>query len=355
MNHSNHFPILPKSVHIWLPTTGIFTCLLLLIIANFVNNGILFGNLELYSILREGWLILIQVIATLYFIYYSTQYFDKKFGDQFSAKRYFYETIFIVIIGFLINRFFLFLFLSLIVIPEDNIQQLNTRLGNLLLVSQVMVLLIYILLTGFRILKNFQQKQIEIFKLQKEFTQTEFEALKNQLNPHFLFNSLSVLTSLVYADANQAERFIEKLSATYRYLLDQREKEAIHISAELSFLESYQYLIEQRFGNKLIINKNVNDSFKNAYLLPHTFLIILEYIIGSNSMSSSQPLKIEIIGNHQFLWVNYHQQSKSLQQEKLLEQFKSLQNSYEQSGNKIMISQDEFSQKKSIRIPLIAI
>ncbi len=355
MNQFRFSTIFPKSIHIWLPIIGIFSCLLLLSLANFVNNGVLLRNLDLYSILREGWLILIQVITTLYFVYYSIQYFDKKFGIQFSVKRYFYEIIFVVLMAFLINRIFLNLFLWIIVIPGMDSDVLNTRLHNLLIVSQVLVLLIYTLLTGFRIIKSLQQKQIEILKLQKEFTQTEFEALKNQLNPHFLFNSLSVLTSLVYSDANKAEKFIEKLSATYRYLLDQREKEAVHISEELHFLENYEYLITQRFGDKLKITKDFQNPSQNYYLLPHTFLIILEYILGTNTMSLAKPLTIEINCNNQFLLFRYTLQSKTLQHRQLMEQFQSLQNSYRDSGSEIFITTDEFLQQVLIKIPLIIV
>jgi sensor histidine kinase YesM len=276
-------------------------------------------------------------------------------GIKFSVKRYAYEIVCVIVGGFLINRFFLYLFITLIVASEPDVQELNQRLRNLLIISQVLVLLIYILLTGFRIIKSLQQKQLEILKLQKAFTQTQFEAIKNQLNPHFLFNSLSVLTSLVYVDANKAETFIDKLSGTYRYLLDQREKEAVHISEEITFLENYEYLVEQRFGSKIRIIKDLYPHPHNHYLLPHTFLVVLEYIIGNNTMSASNPLTIEISFKNSFLFFRYVQQKKPLQHAQLKEQFASLDNSYRQSGNEITITKDDFLQQQSIRIPLISI
>lgn len=353
MNTSRNRPLFNNSIHFWLPASGFSIFLILLILANYVNTGLFLSNWHLTSLIREGWLILIQVIAALYFVYYAILYFDKKMGIEFSVKRYAYEIVCVIVGGFLINRFFLYLFITLIVVPEPDVQEINQRLRNLLIISQVLVLLIYILLTGFRIIKSLQQKQLEILKLQKAFTQTQFEAIKNQLNPHFLFNSLSVLTSLVYADANKAETFIDKLSGTYRYLLDQKEKEAVHISEEITFLENYEYLVEQRFGSKLRIVKDLYPP--NHYLLPHTFLVVLEYIIGSNSMSASNPLTIEISFKNSFLFFRYVQQIKALQHAQLKEQFASLQNSYRQSGNEITITQDDFLQQQSIRIPLISL
>lgn len=344
-----------KSIHLWLPVTGLFISFILLIQANFVNNGILLSNLTFKDVLRELWLILVQVIITLYFVYYLIRYFDKRMGRDFSANRYIIEIVFVVFVCYLINSFFVYLFLKIIVFPELEIRELNWRLHNLLIISQVSVLLIYISLTGFRILKRLQQKQLEIIKLQKEFTETQFDAIKNQLNPHFLFNSLSVLTSLVYDDANKAENFIEKLSGTYRYLLDQREKEAVHISEELEFLKGYVFLVGQRFGNKLIISEEVHYYPHNFYLLPHTLLVILEYIIGSNSMSSANPLKIIISNNNQFLFFRFRQNQKILQQVQVQEQFKNLRERYRESGHEITISKDDFLQQISIMIPLICI
>lgn len=355
MTTSKHFSLLPKSIHFWLPVTGLAICFLLLSLANFVNTGSFISYWDLNGLLREGWLILMQVTTALYFVYYAIQYFDKRMGTGFSVKRYAYEIIFVVLIGFLINRLFIYLFTAFIVIPEPDMGEINRRLHNLLIISQVLVLLIYILLTGFRMIKSLQVKQLEILKLQKEFTQTQFEAVKNQLNPHFLFNSLSVLTSLVHADAHKAEKFIEKLSGTYRYLLDQREKEAVHISEEIAFLENYAFLIGQRFGNKLMIKKDLNLQTENYFLLPHTFLVVLEYIIGTNSMSAEKPLQIDINIAHQSLFFRYAAQPKTLQHPQLLEQLESLQNSYLVAGNKITISQDDFLQQVSIRIPLIVI
>ncbi len=343
-----------KSPHLWLPLIGVAILGILLLLLSYVNSGSFVFRWNYLALIREGRLILLQMIITIYFVYYTIRYFDKKYVQAFSIKRYIYEIVLVALVGFVINQVFHFLFIKFVVVPEANEEELTVKLHNLLLVSQTLVLIIYILITGFRILKNLQKKQMELLKLQKEFAQTQFEALKNQLNPHFLFNSLSVLTSLVYSDAGKAETFIEKLSKTYRYLLDQREKEAVDIGSEVAFLGNFEYLIQQRYGNKVIIKKEIPDRINNLFLLPHTMLIVFEYIIGSNTMSAAKPLQVEITVKNNFLLIRYSHQPKELPAKHLLDQFKSLLENYNRVNKEILVSIDEFSQQQIIRIPLLS-
>lgn len=342
-----------KNPHFWLLLTSVAIFFILLVLLSFINYGSFFYAFSIASILREGNLILMQMIATIYFIYYTIKYFDKKYGDEFLIKRYVYEIFFIAVFGFAINQFFNYLFVKWVVVPEEDMKALNQKIHSLVIVSQVLILIAYILLTGFRILKNLQQKQLVLLKLQKEFAQTQFEALKNQLNPHFLFNSLSVLTSLVYADADKAEKFIDKLSKTYRYLLDQREKEAVHILSEIEFLNNFEYLIEQRYGSKIIIKKQVPERMNNLFLLPHTMLIIFEFIIASNTMSATKPLIVDVALKNNYLLIRYSNQPKELPTAHLQDQFASLLYNYHQANKEITLFSDEFSQQQIIRIPLI--
>jgi LytS/YehU family sensor histidine kinase len=164
-----------------------------------------------------------------------------------------------------------------------------------------------------------------------------------------------VLTSLVYADADKAEQFIDKLSKTYRYLLDQREKEAVHISCEIDFLKNFEFLITTRYENKIIIKKDLPGNLENLFLLPHTMLIVFEFIIGSNTMSRAKPLLIEVILKNNFLLIRNSNQSKELPALHLREQFAALLNNYKQANKEISLSTDEFTQQQIIRIPLITI
>lgn len=344
-----------KSLHLWLPIVGLVILIALFITISYVNSGRFFTREQIPAMISEGWIILIQMIVMMYFVYYAIRYFDKMFGNGFSIKRYVYEILFITIAGFVINHFFNSLFIKSVLKPEEDMAALTTKLHNLLIVSQILILIAYILITGFRILNDLHQRQLKLLQLQKEFAQTQFEALKNQLNPHFLFNSLSVLTSLVYSNVDKAEKFIDKLSKTYRYLLDQHEKAAVHISNEIEFLNNFEYLIEQRYGKKIIIKKEIPEKADNLFLLPHTMLIIFEYIISGNTMSAVKPLLVEVTIKNNFLLIRYSHQPKDLSTLHIQKQFSSLLDNYQQADKEVALSSDEFSQLKIIKIPLLSI
>jgi two-component system LytT family sensor kinase len=99
----------------------------------------------------------------------------------------------------------------------------------------------------------FNERQMYLNKseqLLRENLQTKFEVLKNQINPHFLFNNLNVLSSLVYQDPKVADRFIIEFSKIYRYILDMQAKAMVSLESELNFLDSYTYLLKQRFKDE---------------------------------------------------------------------------------------------------------
>lgn len=343
-----------RYIHVWLFLGGILLFLLLLCLVSYVNTGSFFTTFSISALLREGLLILVQNLSVMYFVYYAILTFDKIYLNRnFTISRYVYELLIIVSGSLLINKFFHFLFIKLVVIPEADAEALDQKLRNLLVITQTMVVVMYGLITGFRLFYNLQQKQLELLRMQKEFAQTQFEIFKNQLNPHFLFNSLSALSSLVYADADMAEKFIEKLSRTYRYLLDQREKEFVGLAQELEFLENFYFLVEQRYGNKVRIIKELHQQEDGLYLLPHTMLIIMEYLIGSNTMSSAKPLLININIHNTALQIRHSYQPKSLPNLHLQEQLNSLLNNYQQMNKKITISRDENSLQQLISIPFL--
>ena len=105
---------------------------------------------------------------------------------------------------------------------------------------------------------HFRMRSIEIQaeQLKKENALAQFEALKNQVSPHFLFNSLSILSSLVHVDANLSEKFIDQLSKAYRYILEQKNNETVSLKTEMNFLNAYAFLLKIRFENKFDLRPN---------------------------------------------------------------------------------------------------
>ncbi|WP_229599466.1 sensor histidine kinase [Runella rosea] len=149
-----------------------------------------------------------------------------------------------------------------------------------------------------REIKNrLQQSEREKEALEKTNLQSQLEALKQQVNPHFLFNSLNALGTLIEEDPPQASLFLEELSTVYRYLLRSNEQNLTTLGAELDFIHSYTHLLKTRYGAGLKITIHV-DSVHEAFLLPPlTLQLLVENAVKHNIILPEQPLSISIFTN----------------------------------------------------------
>jgi hypothetical protein len=137
--------------------------------------------------------------------------------------------------------------------------------------------------------------EIQAQQLMKENALAQFEALKNQVSPHFLFNSLSILSSLVHVDANLSEKFIDRLSKAYRYILEQKDNDTVYLKTELDFLESYAFLLKIRFENKFDVKTLVTEQDAEKYsIAPLTLQLLIENCVKHNRMSEKEPLIVTI-------------------------------------------------------------
>jgi len=163
----------------------------------------------------------------------------------------------------------------------------------------------------FRLWKN---SIIDNEKLKRENLKAQFDTLKNQVNPHFLFNSLNTLSAIITEKPEQAVTFVEKLSALYRYILQYRNEEAVSLSTEIENIESYFYLQSIRFGDNLILSKQLPQQCL-AYQLPALSLQVLaENAVKHNVVSAAKPLTLtltlEMIQNKPYLIVTNNLQAK---------------------------------------------
>jgi len=135
---------------------------------------------------------------------------------------------------------------------------------------------------------------VETEKYKTESANAQLQNLKNQLNPHFLFNNLSVLTSLVYKNQDKATDFISELAKVYRYVLDTKNSELVPLKEELEFLNHYIYLQKIRFEDSISFQIKIEESKKSAYLLPMCLQMLVENTIQHNETSQAHPLKVLI-------------------------------------------------------------
>lgn len=351
--HSLSSSISTKKIHAWFFTGAMGMLLILIGLLNYINSGSITANLNFQQLFREAWLIYIQLLVMLYFLYYSMRLFDRYFYQKKFIPRLITEVAFVTFFGYFLNRLFLYFFIKWIVVPEPDASALQGKLLRLLLVIQTLMTVMYALVATARLLGRLQEKTNENNILENSIAMARFEALKSQLNPHFLFSSLNVLSSLVYENPQKAELFIEQLSKTYRYILENKKNEAVLLSTELSNLEQYIYIYEQRYGIKVNINVQVREAGPDRFVLPQCLLVILEYITGVNKMSATKPLSIFISNNVDFLLVSYEPHEKSMIAPFLQDQFEALKRNYKDAGFPITIMKDEISNTLTLKIPFL--
>jgi LytS/YehU family sensor histidine kinase len=131
-------------------------------------------------------------------------------------------------------------------------------------------------------------------QLKKTYRQGRLQGLKSQVNPHFLFNSLNSLSSLISEDEEQAEKFLDEMSKVYRYMLRNDEEQLVTLDTELKFVASYIYLLKARYGEGLQVQVDIEDADREKVLPPLSLQTIIENAITQNTISKSCPLKIGI-------------------------------------------------------------
>jgi PAS domain S-box-containing protein len=151
----------------------------------------------------------------------------------------------------------------------------------------------------------------QLIRLQKENLQSQFEVLRQQVNPHFLFNSLNVLTSLIKLEPDLAEKFTEHLSKVYRYVLENKDNDLVNLQTELDFLDAYIFLLNIRFMDKIVVKVDIGEHKRECQILPLALQLLIENAIKHNAMSKRNPLKIEIfIDNENILHVENNLQER---------------------------------------------
>ncbi|MCK4663880.1 MAG: histidine kinase [Bacteroidales bacterium] len=136
--------------------------------------------------------------------------------------------------------------------------------------------------------------QIESVKLLSQQMELQFEALKSQLSPHYLFNNLNTISSLIYKDPELSEKYIRKLVKTYQYILKTNDRKLVKLSEELEFIYAYIFLLEVRFGEALKINININNEYIHYNLPPLSLQILIENAVKHNSFDKENTLNITI-------------------------------------------------------------
>jgi sensor histidine kinase YesM len=238
-------------------------------------------------------------------------FFDDKFAsERFSPKR--------ISLGFILSFLISIVIIFLLRILEDVIIEgeswnnfINTNHLFDYLISIVMTFFVTLLFHVFYFYKSFQETKVKEQKIIATTANAQFESLKNQIDPHFLFNSLNVLSSLIEENPENAQKFTTSLSKIYRYVLEQKDKELVAVDEELAFAKIYMQLLAMRFENSISyeLPESTNE---DAKVVPLSLQLLLENCIKHNVVSSSKPLHIIISMEDNQLVVENNWQKKEV-------------------------------------------
>ena len=259
--------------------------------------------------LTTGW-----ISITLLLIWLSNRLLTKQLDKRLpwlvhGNKRFYWQLISGILLSLvLINVSYLILKLGLTQDPPDEEQILSMNVLGLLLLLPVISINF-----GIQFLSNWKTAQLKAEEFQKETIKAELTTLKNHLDPHFLFNNLNILSSLIAVNPDLSQTYLEKFAEVYRSILKSSKEELISLNDELKFIASYLYLLEIRFEDTIQTFIDIDSKDHKKYLPPLTLQMLIENAIKHNTISETKPLKIHLTSQNGFISVKNNLQSKKVE------------------------------------------
>ena len=270
-------------------------------------NSAIFGN----RYFTNGSIFIIATLLTaaifsIYFISCSNiaMVLKRRIPDEIqSSKRLF---ILICSIIALSGIFLMILFRSYELFPSFNYAFYDQGFIWAYVSMAIVNIFLTLLIEGIYRYDKWRENLKETERIKKLFTQSQLLGLKSQVNPHFLFNSLNTLSSLIEEDEKEAEKFLNQMSKVYRYMLQGDDEQFVSVETEIKFIESYIYLLRKRYGQSLEVNLRIAPEDHDKLIPPLSLQILIENALTQNSMSKGEPLFIFIDsgGNNELLISN---------------------------------------------------
>ena len=256
----------------------------------------MFGRIMLFnkSLLVElGYYIMYGVVLT----FINGSYFEF-INHRINWERYARFRLIIGAMGSVVvtifGVFLIRMFIKTVIERKDLSTFLTNEKFHYYIVSLLITLIVSLVFHTIYYYKKAQEKKVKEQKIIAGTASAQFESLKNQIDPHFLFNSLNVLSSLIEENPENAQRFTTSLSKIYRYVLEQKDKELVLVSEELAFAKTYMNLLKMRFENSLFYELPEHILNDNAMVVPLSLQLLLENAVKHNRVSEKKPLSIRI-------------------------------------------------------------
>ena len=245
-------------------------------------------------------------------------------------KRFLYEMAIMVALVLMMTIASSYLVRTFELMPSDADGDLGFEI-----LSLIMFFISIFMLFSFHEFINLSQDKeylsLRASQLEKQNYLMKYEALKTQVNPHFLFNSLNVLSSLIYIDTEKSDQFIKKFSEVFRYVLELNNEKLVTVKRELDFLDAYCFLQKIRYGDSLLINRSLDAAVLERYIPPLTLQLVVENTVKHNEISNERKLHISITNteSHLFISNNYQHRgalngSMGVGQKNLIEKYRLL-------------------------------
>ncbi len=283
-----------------------------------------------------------------YFIIY---YFRKKYADIAQTARRLVSTFIWVSVFLIVGKNLINLGIGFNSISDLNDMKVIFHEMEISLISSIFVSSIYESIYFFSMWTE-AVRQNEALKNQQ--MKTQFEVLQNQMSPHFLFNSLNTLTTLIAENQELAISFTQELSQVYRYILQNKEKELVKLEVELDFAKSYVYLLQIRYPNNLTVSFSIPNAYKNYYIAPLTLQILIENAIKHNIISKHEPLEIKVFVENDAIIVSNNLQIKNTIDKSTKTGLENIKKRYAIMGNRkidVIESENNFT----VAVPMIKV
>jgi LytS/YehU family sensor histidine kinase len=247
--------------------------------------------------------------------------------------------------------------IALVLLLYETVHFLNYQFSeedytNCYLATIVMNIFLTFLNEGISQFERYKTTLIETEQLKKEYLHSQLLGLKSQMNPHFLFNSLNTLSSLIHEDAEKAEDFLDHMSKVYRYLLRNNDEQLVSLKTEVDMVKSYYFLLKKRHCNALNVVIDISKEYGNTEIPPLTLQMLIENIINQNILTQSQPLDIYISVVNNQIEITHNVQPKLYGGKENEEAIENIANKFRLlTQREIRII--ELNEKKIIRLPLL--
>lgn len=211
---------------------------------------------------------------------------------EHGAKRFIVQLTIIIVTTILLSSVVTYLYFYFVMqCTETDIKKF---VFDVIIIALIVNVIVNAISEAIFLFKQWKAALFNAEKLKQENLQSQFAALKNQVNPHFLFNSLNTLATIIPENSNQAVEFVQKLSSVYRYLLQYKDDETVELKTELDCIDAYFFLQKIRFGDNLQVAINIASIYKSKQIPPLTLQILVENAIKHNIISKLKPLRVDI-------------------------------------------------------------